>query len=394
MTTKLSFSLFLLLVLAACSATPAKLDNSFQTVTPTPALLATSTVELSTSTPAPLSTPTWMVFPLPSAAPAKAFQAPGIENMVTHQVNQGTWTTYRLEDWDKKLQQKKEFPGISSIAVTSNGGLWFATTGGAVSIGVGVFYFDGKTWTHYTKANGLAADEISASAVAPDGAIWFGSICCGVSRFDGKSWRTYTTGNGLANNDIRSILVAPDGAVWFGSADAGVSRYDGKGWQSYLPGNDVGPMLALPDNSLLLTSGGASAKLTHFDGQRWTNYPTPWTDAGKYTSAMSIAPNGDLWFGTEASGVYRLSGTTWTNYSTKDGLASDEIHSVAVAKDGAAWVCTTNGLSEFDGQKWTTFTLEDDGGNHWIGPVLAAPDGSIWLGYYAGIARYISNGSH
>jgi ligand-binding sensor domain-containing protein len=339
--------------------------------------------------------------------------------MVTHRFNQGTWTTYRLEDWDKKLQQQGDIPSIFSISAAPNGGLWFATIGGTVSSGEGAFYFDGKTWTHYTKENGLVtheiatstavpgtdggrrdANEIYTSAVAPDGAVWFGTLCCGVTRFDGKSWTTYTTDNGLASNTITSILFAPDGALWFGT-NAGVSRYDGKGWQTYndqngMPGNTVGPMLALPDSSLLVAfSDHRSAKVMRFDGQHWSNFPVPWPDVNRFPYAMVMAPNGDLWFGTEVSGVYRLSGTTWTHYTTKDGLASDLlIRSIAIAKDGAVWVGTVNGLSQFDGQRWTTFTLDDDGGSHTIGPILIAADGSVWLGYFAGIAHYVPDRSH
>ena len=66
--------------------------------------------------------------------------------------------------------------------------------------------------------------------IAPDGALWFGTSNWllaeghGLSRFDGKSWTSYTSANGLANNEVQSIAVAPDGALWFGTM-GGVSRY-------------------------------------------------------------------------------------------------------------------------------------------------------------------------
>lgn len=34
-----------------------------------------------------------------------------------------------------------------------------------------------------------------------------------------------TTDDGLADNAVRAIAVAPDGALWFGTWDGGVSRY-------------------------------------------------------------------------------------------------------------------------------------------------------------------------
>ncbi|MCK5381246.1 MAG: T9SS type A sorting domain-containing protein, partial [Candidatus Latescibacteria bacterium] len=49
----------------------------------------------------------------------------------------------------------------------------------------------------------------------------------GVSRFDGATWKNYTIEDGLANNWVKCIAVAPDGAVWFGTP-RGVSRFVGE----------------------------------------------------------------------------------------------------------------------------------------------------------------------
>jgi ligand-binding sensor domain-containing protein len=60
-------------------------------------------------------------------------------------------------------------------------------------------------------------------AIAPDAAVWFATDA-GVSRFDGKAWTTFTTAGGLANNSVSAIAVGLDGALWFGTG-GGVSRY-------------------------------------------------------------------------------------------------------------------------------------------------------------------------
>lgn len=343
--------------------------------------------------------PPTVVFPSPSAIPIDMFHAPLVEEMETHHLYQGAWTTYVPPTWTNQFQQKGEFPYIFSITVGSDGSLWFATSGGAVSIGVGIYHFDGNTWTHYNKGNGGPYQEFSSSSLGPDGAVWFGTFCCGITRFDGKSWTNYTTDNGLQSNDVRSMALATDGALWIGSEDAGAARFDGKSWQ-YFPayygsiwGSFVGRIFILPDNSLLFstsinTSIANSAKLVRFDDQQWTHYPTPWTDEGKYTEDMAAAPNGDLWFATESSGVYRLSKNTWTRFTTKDGLANDNTQNVAVARDGTIWFATLGGVSRFDGKMWTTYILGNDPSIPAVGPIVAAPDGSVWVGYFGGIARY------
>lgn len=344
--------------------------------------------------------PPTVVFPPPRYVPVEMIHGPLVEQVETHRLYEGAWTTYIPQDWTKQLQQTGEYPDISSITLATDGTVWFATSGGPVSGGVGIYHFDGKTWEHYITGNAHSYLEFSSSALAPDSAVWFATLCCGIYRFGGKSWTNYTMGNGLPENRIDTITFAPDGALWVGTQDTGTSRFDGKSWQ-YFPayygslwGTFVGRIFVLPDKSLLFsTSNGSTAKLVRFDGQQWTNYPTPWTDEGKYTEDMAVAPNGDLWFATESVGVYRLSKNIWTHFTTKDGLASDNIQNVTVARDGTIWFATVGGVSRFDGKKWTTFILGNDPSIPWAGPIVAAPDGSVWVGYYGGIARYKPSGS-
>lgn len=83
--------------------------------------------------------------------------------------------------------------------------------------------FDGKDWTNCTTVDGLVDNVVQAIAVAPDGALWFGTNG-GVSRFDGKDWTTYRTTDGLVNRIVLPIAFAPDGALWFGTL-GGLSRF-------------------------------------------------------------------------------------------------------------------------------------------------------------------------
>jgi len=217
------------------------------------------------------------------------------EEMTVNQPEGSPWTTYIPSKWSEALQQGQDLPSISSILPASVGSVWFASMGGATSVGTGAYRYIEQGWVHLTAENGLPADEISDMVTGPDGAVWFSSLCCGVARFDGFSWTLYTTGDGLASNDVRSIAVAPDGAIWFGTSENGVSRYADGTWQTFttadgLYGNYVGNIFVLPDRSLLLsTSDGQRAGLNRFDGQTWSEYTTEWSDTGHYTQNVALA---------------------------------------------------------------------------------------------------------
>ena len=51
------------------------------------------------------------------------------------------------------------------------------------------------------------------------GNLWFGTDGGGVSRYDGKSFSTFTTAQGLANNYVRSITKDKTGNLWFGTSE-------------------------------------------------------------------------------------------------------------------------------------------------------------------------------
>lgn len=64
---------------------------------------------------------------------------------------------------------------ITALAPAANGVLWVGTT-------TGLFWYDGRVWTHLTAADGLAANQVTHIAVAADGTVWIGTAG-GVSRF-------------------------------------------------------------------------------------------------------------------------------------------------------------------------------------------------------------------
>jgi ligand-binding sensor domain-containing protein len=105
----------------------------------------------------------------------------------------------------------------------TNGNIWFSNWGGA-------YKYDGKTFTSYTKKDGLIG--IVARIIEDNqGKIWFGGD--GVNRYDGKSFTHFTTKDGLPNLGIWSILEDKNENVWVGTRETGLYLYDGKTFITY-----------------------------------------------------------------------------------------------------------------------------------------------------------------
>lgn len=309
--------------------------------------------------------------------------------------DRGVWTIFVPAYWQERYAQVDDYPRIQAIVAGLDGAVWFATAGGPASPGDGVFRFDGQTWAHFSQENGLPFGEVSAMAVTPDGAVWFGSFGGGVTRFDGESWATYTTENGLAGDDIRALAVAPDGKLWAGTSDRGVAYFDGTRWvtvpkQEKSPDEYVGMISPFPDSTLLFSSSSHNhASLIQYDGVHWQAYPTPWGERGRYTMDVAVTSDGDIWFATEFNGVYRLAGGTWTKYTQDDGLPGDQVCCVEITADGSVWLGTNAGPARFDGEHWLAFVDQGHSTGDWITAMAAQPDGSIWIGTTGRMIRYV-----
>ena len=96
---------------------------------------------------------------------------------------------------------------VFAIQVTPEDHVWAGTWGG------GAARFDGKTWTNYTRKDGLAGNIVYSIAQDSHGALWFGTNR-GVSRFDGEHWQGFAHPQGLPNEHIYALAVAPNGDIW------------------------------------------------------------------------------------------------------------------------------------------------------------------------------------
>ncbi len=98
-----------------------------------------------------------------------------------------------------------------------NGNIWFSNWGGA-------YRYDGKTFTSFTKTNGLPSN-ITRIIEDKKGNLWFGASD-GLRRYDGKTFTYYK--DGLINPWIWEILEDKTGNIWVGTRETGLYLFDGK----------------------------------------------------------------------------------------------------------------------------------------------------------------------
>lgn len=99
---------------------------------------------------------------------------------------------------------------IISLVVDAEGVVWAGTWGGGLS------RFDGKTWTHFTTAEGLPGNHVFMLHIDARRTLWVGTNN-GLARFHNGKFKVMNTNDGLFANNVFSMVSDPDGSIWVGS---------------------------------------------------------------------------------------------------------------------------------------------------------------------------------
>jgi diguanylate cyclase (GGDEF)-like protein len=101
---------------------------------------------------------------------------------------------------------------------TADGAIWLGSDGD------GVFQLkNGVIAHHYTKAEGLINDHVTALWADREGVLWVGLMAGGLNRIRNGKISSFTTANGLFNATVANLMGDNFGNLWMGS-DSGISR--------------------------------------------------------------------------------------------------------------------------------------------------------------------------
>jgi ligand-binding sensor domain-containing protein len=211
---------------------------------------------------------------------------------------------------------------VWSMLQDKSGKIWFGT-------GDGVYCYDGKVFTRFLQNDGVINKEnlhlkmVDCMLEDGKGNIWFASGCPpgeeGVCRYDGKSISSFKP---TSDGWIRSIKKDKNGNLWFGGRNNGNFIYNGKTFEKFTEKVGIGNPL-LVDSAGNVWFGGEERLSTIeneggiwcYDGKTFKNYNII-DGISKYAVfSMLQDRNGNMWFGTRNTGLYKFDGKIFTNYS-------------------------------------------------------------------------------
>lgn len=130
---------------------------------------------------------------------------------------------------------------VTEIIQDRRGNIWFGRDG------YGACKFDGTTFTHFTKKDGLVSNNIQVIREDKRGNLWFGSRVLerdnpdpkarsgngGLSCYDWHKIIQFPNIKGLSTSDTYALYADKTGNVWIGANGLGLYRYDGQNFVLY-----------------------------------------------------------------------------------------------------------------------------------------------------------------
>jgi ligand-binding sensor domain-containing protein len=295
--------------------------------------------------------------------------------------------------------------------------------------------------TTFTEENGLPDDTATALEFSNDGTLWIGTSS-GLASFKNGNWNFFGSESPASLYSINEIEVCSDNSLWIATASLGSGRlclYDiatASCTQEYAD-PDNAPILALTTSEIAEPIFGTNKGITILDNNL-NLYSLKTTDqlVSNYVDALTIAPDGNLWVGTDG-GIQVLDPANpdlaWTTYhqSSYPAMGGNWASAIAFSPDGTAWMSMINGnATSFRNGEWRAFegiysynAVAVDGENRiWfaddgkgvvvldeqgeqvlsfttanglpgdnVQALLIDNDGTIWIGTNQGLAKYSDN---
>ena len=282
--------------------------------------------------------------------------------------------------FDQGGVSEKQLPGrdsenrVKSIAETQDGTVWVGTVGGLDRLVDGRF---------------VPIEQIKGTVrtlrETRDGALWIGTIGHGLYRYAKGELLHWTSANLLPSNTILSVFEDSEQQVWIGTQEGMVRLSKTPVSVLPLPGDsdpDIGTISADANGTIWAVSSGVYAIRNGVARPyKFPNLPdVPIRNLFRDRS-------GDLWIGTDGSGVYRWTHAGMIHYAAPGRLINNFVRAFLQSKDGSLWIATDEGVSRLAGAETRNYQVSNGLAYFSVRALVEDRAGDIWIGTDHGLSH-------
>jgi AraC-like DNA-binding protein/streptogramin lyase len=223
----------------------------------------------------------------------------------------------------------------------------------------------GRVIQTFTTAEGLPDNRVRTLYQDREKNLWIGTQGGGLAKKENEKFQVYTSKDGLSTNDITAIFQDKTGTLWVGTAH-GLSHWKSGTFAPYrqtprlttahirtIGGDHQGNLLVGTREGLFLIKDGGSQLFA------------PGYDVLAFIGDSS----GDLWLGTNGSGLMRFKQGNpglRTIFTTANGLPNNYIFSITTDDRGNLWMSSYRGVFRVSKKELNDFTDSKNQGGPFI----------------------------
>lgn len=196
--------------------------------------------------------------------------------------------------------------------------------------------------------------------------------------------------HGLPRNNVNTMVRTRDGYLWLGNTD-GIVRFDGVRFTAFDPINTPeigagGVLSLLEDRAGDLWIGTDGSGLARRRGNQFTRYTQQDGLSNNHAMALLEDRTGRLWIGTDGGGLNLFQDGRFTNWTTKDGLPDNRIYALAEDAKGNLWIGTAGGLVRHYDGRFDVYTTANGLPHNFVQSLCWDSAGRLWVGTDAGLS--------
>jgi signal transduction histidine kinase/ligand-binding sensor domain-containing protein len=268
---------------------------------------------------------------------------------------------------------------VNQMLVNADGTILFATDDGLKE------WRDGRVFSY--EFSNTRIEAIQSLSRDHEGSLWLGTRQQGLARMKDQPFKSYTSADGLPDKLVGAIYEDNMGTIWIGQPAGLTKLTDGRLSRSKEDGspNQVTSLAQSQRGTMWIGTSNGLYEYRDSSYRKLQGVGTP------DVRALRTDSDGNLWVGTNSSGLLCVLDGKIKTYTIKDGLPGDSIRSIYQDNQRNLWIGTFGtGLSKFKDGQFTNFGRREGLVNDYVMTIYEEDD-ALWIGTRNGLNRLKNN---